>query len=90
MVTSLAVGLTAVGLKVTRAVMAGPRITSSTAYLISWSPLQGYAVDDVIRGPAVTARVTFSPTAVSPTASDVTMLVSCSAGVPVGREVRDT
>jgi len=60
------------------------------AYLISWSPLQGYAVDDVIRGPAVTARVTFSPTAVSPTASDVTMLVSCSAGVPVGREVRDT
>jgi hypothetical protein len=44
----------------------------------------------VIRGPAVTARVTFSPTTVSPTASEVTMFVSCSAGVPQGREVRDT
>jgi len=60
------------------------------AYLISWSPLQGYEVDGVIRGPAVTARVTFSPTTVSPTAREVTMVVSCSAGVPWGREVRDT
>jgi hypothetical protein len=31
MVTSLAVGLTVVGLKVTRAVTAGPRITPSTS-----------------------------------------------------------
>jgi len=60
------------------------------AYLISWSPLQGYEVDGVIRGPAATARVTFGPTTVSPTAREVTMLVSCSAGVPWGREVRDT
>jgi hypothetical protein len=60
------------------------------AYLISWSPLQGYEVDGVIRGPAVTARVTFGPVAVSPTASEVTMLVSCSAGVPGVRVVRDT
>ena len=59
------------------------------AYLISWSPLQGYEVDGVIRGPAVTARVTFSPVTVSPTTRDVTMLVSCSAGVPWAREVRD-
>jgi len=60
------------------------------AYLISWSPVQGYEVDGVIRGPAVTARVTFNPTTVSPTAREVTMVVSCSAGVPWGREVRDT
>jgi len=60
------------------------------AYLISWSPLQGYEVDGVIRGPAVTVRVTFSPTAVSPTASEVTMWVSCSAGVPWDRVIRDT
>ena len=60
------------------------------AYLISWSPLQGYEVDGVIRGPAVTARVIFGPVAVSPTAREVTMLVSCSAGVPWVREVRDT
>jgi hypothetical protein len=59
------------------------------AYLISWSPLQGYEVDGVIRGPAATARVTFSPVVVSPTAPDVMMLVSCSAGVPWARVVRD-
>ena len=63
---------------------------SAGAYLISWSPLQGYEVDGVIRGPAVTVRVTFSPTTVSPTASDVTMVVSCSAGVPWDRVIRDT
>jgi hypothetical protein len=60
------------------------------AYLISWSPRQGYEVDGVIRGPAVTARVTFSPVTVSPTAREVTMAVSCSAGVPRVRVVRDT
>ena len=47
------------------------------AYLISWSPLQGYAADDVNRGPAATARVTFESTT-----QRVTMVVSCSAGVP--------
>ena len=47
------------------------------AYLISWSPLQGYEADDVNRGPAATARVAFeSGTQL------VTMVVSCSAGVP--------
>jgi len=47
------------------------------AYLISWSPQQGYAVGDVFRGPAATASVQFE----SRTA-EVTMRVSCSAGVP--------
>ena len=47
------------------------------AYLISWSPLQGYEVDGVNRGPAATARVTFESTT-----QRVTMVVSCSAGVP--------
>jgi hypothetical protein len=47
------------------------------AYLISWSPLQGYEVGDVSRGPATTARVTFESTT-----SRVTMVVSCSAGLP--------
>ena len=60
------------------------------AYLISWSPLQGYEVDGVIRGPAVTARVTFNQVTVSPTAREVTMVVSCSAGVPSARVVRDS
>ena len=52
------------------------------AYLISWSPRQGYEVDAVTRGPAVTARVIFSPVTVSRSTSEVTMVVSCSAGVP--------
>lgn len=47
------------------------------AYLISWSPQQGYEVGDVFRGPAATASVQFE----SRTA-EVTMTVSCSAGVP--------
>jgi hypothetical protein len=47
------------------------------AYLVSWSPLQGYEVGDVSRGPAATARVTFESNA-----SRVIMTVSCSAGVP--------
>jgi len=47
------------------------------AYLISWSPLQGYEADDVNRGPAATARVSFESAT-----QRVTMVVSCSAGVP--------
>jgi hypothetical protein len=52
------------------------------AYLISWSPLQGYEVAAVTRGPAVTARVIFSSVIISSSARRVTMVVSCSAGVP--------
>jgi len=47
------------------------------AYLVSWSPVPGYESGTVIRGPAVTARVTFNSAA-----NSVTMRVSCSAGVP--------
>jgi hypothetical protein len=47
------------------------------SYLVSWSPRQGYQVGDVIRGPALTARVTFESRA-----NRLTMAVSCSAGVP--------
>jgi len=51
------------------------------AYLDSWSPAQGFVVGDVRRGPASTAKVTFGPAAGSGV-SGVTMLVSCSAGIP--------
>jgi hypothetical protein len=47
------------------------------AYLVSWSPNPGYESGTVIRGPAATARVTFNSTA-----NSVTMMVSCSTGVP--------
>jgi len=50
---------------------------SAGAYLLSWSPSQGYEVDNVSRGPAATARVSFESLT-----TGVTMVVTCSAGVP--------
>jgi hypothetical protein len=48
------------------------------AYLVYWSPAQGYSADDVVRGPAQDAKVTFSNQA-----GGVVMRVSCSSGTPV-------
>jgi len=51
------------------------------AYLVSWSPVQGYQADDVARGPAPTARVVFESSA-----NSVTVTVTCpdgAAGAPV-------
>ena len=47
------------------------------AYLVSWSPNPGYEAGAVVRGPALTAQVTFDSTA-----NSVIMTVSCSAGTP--------
>jgi hypothetical protein len=47
------------------------------AYLVSWSPAQGYEVDRVVRGPATTAQVAFAGSR-----KLVTMDISCSGGVP--------
>jgi hypothetical protein len=46
------------------------------AYLVSWSPVQGYEATDVTRGPAATAGVVFESSA-----NSVTVVVSCPAGV---------
>jgi hypothetical protein len=51
---------------------------SGGAYLVYWSPDQGYTADNVTRGPAVTASVTFSNTA-----GGLVMRVSCPSGTPV-------
>jgi hypothetical protein len=51
---------------------------SAGAYLVYWSPDQGYTADDVTRGPAAVASVTFSNTA-----GGVVMRVSCQSGTPV-------
>lgn len=50
---------------------------SAGAYLVSWSPQQGYAAAIVTRGPAAVAQVRFSDTQ-----RTVIMKVSCSGGVP--------
>jgi hypothetical protein len=47
------------------------------AYLESWSPQQGYEADDVVRGPAATARAVFTTGRKS-----VMMTVTCSGGTP--------
>jgi hypothetical protein len=47
------------------------------AYLVSWSPQQGFGSTGVVRGPATDARVTFTSGQLT-----VTMVVSCAAGVP--------
>jgi hypothetical protein len=48
---------------------------STGAYLMSWSPTQGYEAASVVRGPAATARVVFESHA-----NSVTMVVSCPDG----------
>lgn len=47
------------------------------AYLNSWSPAQGYEVTRFVRGPAVTAKVSFASSH-----RLVTMVISCAGGVP--------
>jgi hypothetical protein len=47
------------------------------AYLVSWSPQQGFGSTGVVRGPATSARVAFTSGQLT-----VTMVVSCAAGVP--------
>jgi hypothetical protein len=47
------------------------------AYLMSWSPQQGYAVGTVERGPAAMARVSFALGN-----SVVTMEITCQGGTP--------
>jgi hypothetical protein len=53
------------------------------AYLLYWSPDQGFRADDVFRGPAAIASVTFRGPAAS-----IVMRVSCSAGDPVAHVYR--
>ena len=50
---------------------------AAAAYLASWSPAQGYEATTVIRGPATTAKVTFTISR-----KHVTMAISCSGGTP--------
>ncbi len=55
------------------------RCTSAGAYLVSWSPAQGFRSDDVRRGPAAIAHVTFQSLT-----REYYVSVRCVAGVPQG------
>jgi hypothetical protein len=48
------------------------------AYLIYWSPAQGFSADDVARGPAAVTSVTFENRS-----GGLSMRVSCPSGTPV-------
>ena len=53
------------------------------AYLLYWSPDQGFQADEVYRGPAPSASVTFRGAG-----NSVVMHVSCKTGTPVARLYR--
>lgn len=60
------------------------RCSPSGAYLVSWSPAQGFHAEDVRRGPAGSARVAFESTA-----RKYLITVRCVEGVPRGIVSRD-
>jgi hypothetical protein len=55
------------------------------AYLVSWSPQQGFGTSDVVRGPATRAQVTFTGAQLT-----VTMVVSCATGAPTATSMAVT
>lgn len=58
---------------------------SAGAYLQVWSPDQGFHADDVNRGPAAVASVTFEGPA-----SELNLQVSCVSGTPVAHVSQDS
>lgn len=55
------------------------RCTPAGAYLVSWSPAQGFRSDDVRRGPAASARVAFERPG-----RKYVITVKCVGGMPQG------
>jgi hypothetical protein len=53
------------------------RCDGDQAYLVSWSPAQGYRVDDVRRGPALVVQVNFETFT-----AERRVTVRCVAGIP--------
>jgi hypothetical protein len=56
------------------------RCQDDRVYLVSWSPAQGYRADEVWRGPARVARVSFESSQ-----REVTIEARCVNGTPAGR-----
>jgi hypothetical protein len=61
--------------------------SAGQAYLRSWSPAAGYAVDEVHRGPASTAEIKFRAT--GGREDEVKMDVTCRGGLPTASSVGD-
>jgi hypothetical protein len=60
------------------------RCTGASAYLLSWSPEQGYTVHDPMRGPAAAVSVGFRSTT-----KEYLLSVRCVDGVPQGHVSED-
>jgi hypothetical protein len=58
---------------------------SAGAYLITWSPAQGYEVDSFVRGPAAQATVRFETNSTA-----VTMTITCPNGTPAENTTTST
>jgi serine/threonine-protein kinase len=59
----------------------------ANTYLFSWSPAQGWEVDDYLRGPARSTMVTFEGDDDSNDDRQVTVTVTCRSGQPVAASV---
>lgn len=58
------------------------RCTGDRAYLVAWSPAQGWSVDDTHRGPATSVRVVFEGEDDAVDDLVVTLTVRCGDGTP--------
>ena len=61
--------------------------TGAWAYLVSWSPAQGWEVEDQVRGPARSVLVIFDGDNDAVDDLTVTITVTCKAGAPVAAVV---
>ena len=56
-------------------------------YLVSWSPAQGWQIDDAVRGPARSTMVNFERDDDSESDREVTVAISCRSGQPAATNV---
>ncbi len=61
------------------------RCSGGQAFLVSWSPAPGYRAEDIQRGPAPAARLTFEGTG-----SEFKMTVTCAGDVPQSTVHKDS
>lgn len=59
------------------------RCTATTAYLVAWTPAQGFSVDKYERGPAESVLVQFDGNDEEYDDAEITMTVTCPADEPV-------
>ncbi len=64
------------------------RCTAATAYLVAWTPAQGFGVDKYARGPAESVLVQFDGNDEEFEDQEITMTVTCPAGEPVAAVIK--